>query len=57
MSVTKDYELFCLLEKVGPSLIRTKFGTENLQSCEAGFEKDCDLIGKLKRFSINSIQL
>merc|ERR1712045_737097 len=44
MSVTKDYDLFCLLEKVGPSLIRTKFGTTNLDECEAGFEQDCDLI-------------
>ena len=49
MSVTKDYDLFCLLEKVGPSLIRTKFGTENLDKCEAGFEQDCDLIGKISQ--------
>jgi len=44
MSVTKDYELFCLLEKVGPSLILTKFGTQNLEEYDGALEKDCDLI-------------
>ena len=47
MSVTKDYELFTLLEKVGPKLIRTKFGTTKDTSTSAvdpAFEADCDLI-------------
>ena len=43
MGVVKDLELFRLLEKAGPRLIRTKFGTD-MQSDDAEFEATCDLI-------------
>ena len=43
MSVTKDYELFELLEKAGPKLITSKFGTELIEPDDE-FENTCDLI-------------
>ena len=54
MAVTKDLELFHLLERAGPRLIHTKFGTvpdsysDNGQQQEEqdhrGFDAMCDLI-------------
>ena len=43
MGVVKDFELFKLLEKAGPRLIRTKFGTE-IEDDDKEFEDICDLI-------------
>lgn len=42
MACVKDFSLFELIEKAGPRLIRTKFGTEG--DTDAEFEKLCDLI-------------
>merc|ERR1711997_575148 len=50
MAVTKDYELFQLLEKAGPKLITSKFGTDltsdssDSEECDSEFENICDLI-------------
>merc|ERR1711997_1090264 len=50
MAVTKDYELFQLLEKAGPKLITSKFGTDlnsdssDSEECDTEFENICDLI-------------
>ena len=46
MATTKDYELFCLMQKAGPKLIRTKFGTVNLTDSpeDEEFDKLCDLV-------------
>jgi len=43
MSVTKDFQLFELLEKAGSRLIDTKFGTEMVEP-DQDFEDLCDLI-------------
>ena len=43
MGVVKDKELFDLLERAGPRLIRTKFGTEMAVEDEE-FESLCDAI-------------
>ena len=43
MGIVKDKVLFELLEKAGPRLIRTKFGTE-MESKDPDFEALCDLI-------------
>lgn len=43
MSVTKDYQLFELLEKAGPRLITSKFGT-TMTEPDPEFENLCDLI-------------
>merc|ERR1711988_2063086 len=46
MASVKDYELFCLLEKAGPKLITTKFGTENCEN-DSAFQDLCDkIVGK-----------
>mmetsp|Transcript_12500 Transcript_12500/g.30767 ORF Transcript_12500/g.30767 Transcript_12500/m.30767 type:complete len:881 (+) Transcript_12500:252-2894(+) len=42
MAVVKDMSLFELLEKAGPKLITTKFGTENPE--DSDFGKMCDVI-------------
>ena len=42
MAVVKDKSLFELIEKAGPRLIRTKFGT--VGNTDAEFEAMCDLI-------------
>jgi len=46
MAVVKDKSLFELLEKAGPRLIRTKFGTEwdSEGKSDPDFERLCDLI-------------
>jgi len=45
MSCVKDLSLFELIEKAGPRLIRTKFGTEG--DTDPEFEKLCDsIVGK-----------
>ena len=46
MACVKDYELFCLLEKAGPKLITTKFGTV-MENNDDEFQDLCDaIVGK-----------
>merc|ERR1719367_42422 len=43
MSVVEDKSLFALLEKWGPTLVQTKFGTEG-DMTDSAFQDECDLI-------------
>lgn len=43
MACVKDYSLFCLVEKAGPKLIRTKMGTVGCEE-DKEFQSLCDLI-------------
>merc|ERR1712117_648079 len=44
MSVVEDRSLFELLEKWGPTLVQTKFGTEGERMMDSAFQDECDLI-------------
>merc|ERR1719367_2315228 len=43
MAVVEDKSLFALLEKWGPTLVQTKFGTEG-DMTDSAFQDECDLI-------------
>jgi 3-dehydroquinate synthase len=44
MAVVEDKSLFELLEKWGPTLVQTKFGTEGERMADSAFQDECDLI-------------
>merc|ERR1712232_386930 len=44
MAVVEDKSLFELLEKWGPTLVQTKFGTEGDRMMDSAFQDKCDLI-------------
>jgi len=54
MACVKDYPLFCLVEKAGTRLIRTKFGTEGCED-DAEFQDLCDqIVGKAMESYVKS---
>ena len=54
MACVKDYPLFCLVEKAGTKLIRTKFGTEGCDD-DAEFQDLCDeIVGKAMESYVRS---
>jgi len=54
MACVKDYPLFCLVEKAGTRLIRTKFGTEGCDD-DQEFQDLCDeIVGKAMESYVRS---